>query len=72
MKRFPNLPDVVTGSLSGAAEGLHLRDSFSVTTRICSTKLTQDGIIIILILIIILDTNNDNNNNTNNDNNIRY
>ena len=45
-RRLAGLPDVVTGSLSGPVEFLHLRDAFSVTTRICSTKLTQDGMLL--------------------------
>ena len=45
-RRLAGLPDVVTGSLSGPVEFLHLRDTFSVTTRICSTKLTQDGMLL--------------------------
>lgn len=41
--RLATLPDVATGSLSCPQEYLHLRDSFSIVTHICSTKLTQDG-----------------------------
>ena len=42
--RLQSLPDRSSGSLSASPpEFLHLRDTFTVVTRICSTKLTQNG-----------------------------
>jgi hypothetical protein len=41
--RLATLTDVATGSLSSPQEYLHLRDSFSVVTKICSTRVTQNA-----------------------------